>query len=477
MDATRTLRRLARAAALLSAAALLAAAASCGDVIGDRDDPNHLIVWHAFTSEEGEVFGEIVKEFEKDWESKNQGVDLRVDIEYIAYNDMFTKLRSAALARITPDVAFIDSIKITDLAFGQALVPINNLDGFKSRYGTIEGARGEFVKASFDAGVVNRLGETNLYGLPAQTTTVALFWNRTMFRDKAQELRQAGLDPSRAPRTWDELIAYGKVLNDADKGIHGYGLHGSLWFTFPILNMYGVKVIEYAESGRATAVWETENGEAAFDMVRKLSQSGTEGGAWKSGAQGPDQGFLNGIYAMCFTGPWKVQEYTNAKLDFDIAMIPAPDKAERELLDLAARGDAERLGDLAWSSSNVGGQTGAIMRSAVNPEVAYEFLEYFTGDPVQRQWASSLGQIPVRLSAWENLDMSKYPFIVKFMEQLALSERIPQIPLYGTLEEIFNREFNLFLAQPSMTSKEMLSRVEAGMDQQILGKVNEAVEE
>ena len=33
--------------------------------------------------------------------------------------------------------------------------------------------------------------------MPAQTTTLALFWNRRMFGAKAAELRAAGLDPER----------------------------------------------------------------------------------------------------------------------------------------------------------------------------------------------------------------------------------------------------------------------------------------
>ncbi len=114
------------------------------------------------------------------------------------------------------------------------------------------------------------------------------------------------------------------------------------------------------------------------------------------------------------------------------------------------------------------------MRAGENPDLAFEVLEHFTSERVQRRWASGLGQIPVRLSAWENLDMSKYPYIPKFMLQLRTAKRIPQIPLYGILEnDIFNPQIDLLL-QGGQTPKEMIKKMDADMNKRIFEKVNEA---
>lgn len=452
-------------------------AAGCGDGRAERDESDGEVVevWQAFNVEETIVFREIMRDFEREWSEKH-GRNLTVRVQYVAYNDMFTKLRTAALANITPDVAFLDAIKVTDLAFGNALVRVDELPQFQERYGTIEGARSQFVAASFNAGVVNRLGKPGLYGFPVQTTTVALFWNRELFRNRAEALAEAGLDPNRPPRDWDEMMAYGRVLTQPDRGIFAYGAHGSLWFNFPFFNMYNVPFIEYLEDGTAGPAISTPNGEAALERILSLTNSGFEGGAWKRSALSPDAGFLNRKYAMVLTGPWNVENFTNAGLDFDIGLIPAPTQEEIERLGLVAEDPAliETIGQQAYSSSNVGGQTGVILRSCDKPDIAFELLEYFTSEPVQRRWASGLGQIPVRLAAWEDLDMSKYPYIPKFMLQLRTARRIPQIPLYGILEnDIFNPQIDLLL-QNNQTPAEMLSRMESALQARILNPMNEA---
>jgi len=468
----------ARLLRIAAAALSLLALGSCGDPRGKvPEGAVRIQIWQAFNTEETAVFREIMNDFEKEWESKN-GKNLIVDLQYVAYNDMFTKLKTAAMADITPDVAFLDAIKVTDMSFGKGLVRLDELESFKRDFGTIETAREQFVGASFDAGLVNRLGETGLYGFPVQTTTVSLFWNREIFRNKATELRAAGLDPNRAPRDWDEMVAYGKVLTDTQRGVYAFGTYGSLWFNFPFFNMYGVGFVKYDEQGVGHPDIDTPNGIAAMTRILAIVNSGVEGGAWKRSALGPDAGFLNRNYAMALSGPWNVENVTNAGLDFDVALIPAPTQAEIDALGLPPSDPelVESLGIQAWSSSNVGGQTGVILRSSKDPDLAFQMLSYFTSEPVQRRWSTTLGQIPVRLAAWENLDMTKYPYVPKFMLQLRLAKRIPQIPLYGTLEsDVFNPQIDLLL-QNRQTPAEMVEKMEASMQRRILDRINEAAE-
>lgn len=465
------LRALAAAGCCLLAMLLAACDTDAGH--GDRIVVE---VWQAFNPEETLVFKTIMSELEAELAAE-KGQPVEIVIHYVSYGDMLTKLRTAAMAGMTPDVAFVDSIKVTDLAFGQALLPLDRLEPFRQRYGTIEAARGEFVRASFDAGVVNRKGEEHLYGLPVQTTTVALFWNRELFRNRAEQLRAAGLDPNRAPRDWEELIAYGTVLTDEARGVYGYGMSGALWFNFPIFNMYGVEFIRYDEAGRASAALAGERGRAALDRIRRIATSGAEGGAWRRSALFPDAGFINQKYAMILTGPWMVENFTNAGLDFDIALVPAPTPQEIRDLGLQPRGSEEELGPLAWSSSNVGGQTGVIMRTSQHPDIGFEILDRFTSEAVQRRWASDLGQLPVRLAAWPDLDTSKYPFLPKFMQQLALADRIPQIPLYAKLEtDIFNPEIDLLLQRPGYGVETMLDTMERRLERDILSRINESIE-
>ena len=49
------------------------------------------------------------------------------------------------------------------------------------------------------------------WGIPFQRSTIVLYWNKDAFKE-------AGLDPDKAPATWDEMVAFGKKLTKRDAG-------------------------------------------------------------------------------------------------------------------------------------------------------------------------------------------------------------------------------------------------------------------
>lgn len=67
-----------------------------------------------------------------------------------------------------------------------------------------------------------RLGQNigKLYGIPANNEAMMLICNKDI-------VKAAGLDPNRAPATWDELADYSKQIHDRT-GKYGYGLVGAL---------------------------------------------------------------------------------------------------------------------------------------------------------------------------------------------------------------------------------------------------------
>jgi multiple sugar transport system substrate-binding protein len=452
--------------AVVALAGLFFGATGCGEGRGGgaaAGDASHVVltIWQGFKFEEQTLFARQVEEFRARWEKANPGRRLTVRIQTVPYDNMVDKIKTAALARQTPDIAFVDSLKVVDLAYGRVLYPIDTLPNFG--YGSIEEAGADFVPAGFEACVVDRLGERNLYGLPAQVTCLALFWNRALFRQQADRLTRAGLDPTRPPRDWDEFSAYAKALTDADKGIWGYGFTKSLWFSFPVLNQYEVNIVEKdAASGRYRATFASARGEAAIAaLVRPVVVDRAEGGAWKAGGLGGDQGFLNGRYAMILMGPWFVEKFKSAGLDFGVALIPRIPDAEAARLGIAN----------PVSSSNIGGQSAVIFAKSRYPELAYELIAHVASAESQTAWADELGQIPVRLSAFPRVQATQFPELKVFMEQIRTARRPPPLPLYGILETAFNAELDLVL-QEKDTIPSALKNLDAVIEKRVLSEVN-----
>ena len=52
------------------------------------------------------------------------------------------------------------------------------------------------------------------YAVPKATNTIALYYNKDMFRAH-------GLDPDQPPETWDELVETARTLTDPENNVYG----------------------------------------------------------------------------------------------------------------------------------------------------------------------------------------------------------------------------------------------------------------
>jgi multiple sugar transport system substrate-binding protein len=448
--------------------------AGCGGEPGTaklRDASNaDLTIWHGFEGEERPYFAELVKEFESA-QAEKLGHAVRVAINYTPFPQMETKLRTATIAHETPDLCFFDALKVLGLAYGKALTRIDDIPGFPAE--SIEAFRSEFVPAAYDTCVVNVQGEVGLYGLPAQTTCVALFYNKAVFRRFHDSLKAAGLDPSRPPQTWDELESYAKAMTIPADGQYGWAMNRSLWWSYPMLNSTRAKLIEYAEDGKALNAFDDEKAFAGLALLEHLARSGFEGGAWRQGGLTPDQGFLEGKYAMCLNGPWKVADFLGAGLDFGVAPIPRLARAEAEKLGLIQPGATdEEWSQQVPSTSNLGGQNLVMFKTCPNKELALEFMLWFTSADVQRRWCSKLTQIPVRRAAREGLQLRNAEHFGVFVEQVSTTIAPPLVPLAGKLEvDIFNKELEL-LFEGAKTPQQAAAAIGEKLEKEILAKMN-----
>lgn len=76
----------------------------------------------------------------------------------------------------------------------------------------------DFDLSKLDQGILDNFSlNDNLYSMPFNVSTQILFYNKDMFKD-------AGLDPDKPPKTFDEIEEYAKKLTDKDKGVYGFSM-------------------------------------------------------------------------------------------------------------------------------------------------------------------------------------------------------------------------------------------------------------
>jgi multiple sugar transport system substrate-binding protein len=453
----------------------IAIPANAQDHQDKAQEPIRLRLWQGFKREEVTLLRQAMASFSEDWSRRN-GRQLILSEEQVPFDDMSTRLRMAAPggARLMPDMAMVDANKIAELVYGGVVVDLTQLKGMPA--GGIETARKEYSEGALETNILYWKGEERLFGLPAQTTTLALYWNKDMFTSKTKELIEANLDPNRPPRDWDELIAYSRALRDESQGHWGFAFNNSLWFTMPFINQYQGTFAKVDEKGKWVATPNDPGLLAALN--RKMNMylvDRIEAGAWQDSATNPDQGFLQQIYAMILTGPWNIEDFRRNRLNFGVALIPRVPLKEAIELGLVSPDTTPDSPEAAkLSSSSIGGQNIVLLNTCQHPEIAFEFMRYFTGERVQRQWAEELGQIPTYLPAQKDLVLKNFPEVKVFMEQVNLARPWPRLPRSGKIEtDMMNPNMNLVL-QGRITVEEAMRRVGNELTLRILNPVNEA---
>lgn len=107
----------------------------------------------------------------------------------------------------------------------------------------------------------------HIYTIPYAQFVQALYYRKDLFRD-------AGLDPNKPPRNWDEFYEYCKKLSKPERSQYGFAFdkgpqsRGYWWCNF--LWQAGGDVLEQLPDGRFKSVFNSQAGVEALKFYRKL---------------------------------------------------------------------------------------------------------------------------------------------------------------------------------------------------------------
>ena len=382
------------------------------------ETPSELVIWESYNDEEHAVFMKIVEQFEAK-------TGIKVKVQRVPFTGMEQKLLTAIATKSVPDLARVDYAFTAVLASKNGLEPLDDYD------------LGNLREVLFHPALAGNIYNGKLWGLPDQTTCIALFYNKDMFQ-------AAGIESP--PKTWDEFVQVAQKLTKPDEQIWGFAMHNSLWWTFPFFFTFGAKFL--SEDG-TRCLLDSPEAVAGFsfkvDLYRKYH---VEAGAWQSGAIPPDAGFRSGKYAMIFDGPWSIKSLNELGLNYGVALIPEGP---------------------AGTATAIGGTNMVIPKAAKHKSEAVEFLKFLLSKEIQAMWANELGQIPVNTEAFDAIDTVRHPYLPVFIEQIKHAHPRPPVPNYGDIERIFNAEMEAAL-KGLKTPEEALRAATERVNSEVLGK-------
>jgi multiple sugar transport system substrate-binding protein len=430
------LKRLIFAGLLLLAAGFLLFGARRTQAI-----PENVIVveyWEKWVGAEADQMRLIVDDF-----NRTVGAEKHIYVCYLSMSKLDQKLLIASAAGVPPDIAGLWDPQTAEFATLGAIEP---LDELAKKY-SIDERR--YKTVYWDA--CHYHGK--LWALPSTPACVALFYNKAVFRENAGKLRAAELDPSRPPRTLDELDRYARALDltDTQGRIQraGYLPMEPGWYVDFTPVWFGGSFFD-EKAGRFTL--DSQANVAAFNWIASYSKRLGSGAMVEfhdaaGGFDSPQNPFLTGEVAMEQQGPWMANYFYRLTHQSPwkptIAEAKVPREREDELTD---RRDNCDWAAAAFPSAVPGAEnvtycsvdTLVIPRGAPHADAAFEFMAYLAQQPVMEKLCTlHCKSSPLRNVSPEFLAHHPNPYISVF-EALSASPNArfaPQTPMWEQLRK------------------------------------------
>lgn len=365
--------------------------------------PVTLMFWNAYnTVTETPVLNKIViPKFEKE----NPGI--KVDDVNLPYAGMLQKFISASAAGNPPDLMRSDIAWMPQLASEGLLLDLSQQSWFAP------------IKKDAIAGPLStNLYKGDYYGLPDDTNTQVLFWNKADFA-------AAGI--SAPPTTLTQLYQDAVKLTIPSKSQYGLGVDSTdIWNVGPYVWSSGGGFANTALTSASGQI----NGQATKKALQELvtldknKDIGSDflGGA---GAVGGEAGFAKGQYAMLYDGPWGVGTYAKDNPQPSYGMAPLPAGA-------------------GGSVSVVGGEDLAIAKNGKHMADTIKFVK-FLASPFAQVAMSKAGD----MSGYKTdaaAEVQATPSLKVFAQQLLTAKARPVTQGYTKLDSSFAADLQSVLA-------------------------------
>lgn len=305
--------------------------------------------------------------------------DVKIDAVYAgSYQDTVTKALTAARGGKPPQLSVILSVDMFTLIDEDVIVPFDSL--------VQNSADKDWLNAFYPAFMENSRTGGKTYGIPFQRSTPVLYYNKEAFS-------KAGLDPEKAPATWDEMVQFAQQLTkrDASGKVTQWGLRipssGFPYWLFQGLTTEN-NVILANNDGNQTNFDDprvVESLQFLVDLSTKhkvMAPGIIEWGA-------TPKAFFEGQTAMMWTSTGNLTNVrSNAPFDFGVAMLPK--KIRR--------------------GAPTGGGNFYIFKDSTTEQkrASFEFVKWITAPEQAARWTIATGYVAPRPDAWETPAMQAY---------------------------------------------------------------------
>ena len=334
-------------------------------------EPVTIEFWHAMGGARIDLIQGIVDDFSA------QNPNISVEVQYTgSYNDTLNKTKAAAKAGNAPHVFHSYDVGTLQLVHSGIITPIEDIAAWDpidwteffdpvSSYYTVSGRH---------------------YSMPFNSSTPLLYYNKSFFK-------QAGLDPEKPPKTFEEVVSYARKLKTAIPGLKApvtWNLHSWYFEEFhcvmdaPLVNTGNGREGELPTK----ALFNEQAGQTILDWWTGMEAEGLfldVGPGWANHRAA----FGSGEVAMVMSSTSDVNQLTGLLAEkgweMGTGFIPRP---------AGAKGGVAIGGGSLWITNG-------------HPDdellAALKLVKFISQDEAQMAWHKGTGYFPVRKTAMEKL--------------------------------------------------------------------------
>ena len=319
----------------------------------------------------------IIDQYAADFNKENPDYNV-VPVYSGTYQETIVKVLTAHKSGKPPAAAILLSTDTFTLADEDAIIPIDNF------VKTDEDRA--WMKSFFPAFMLNSQFGNKTWGVPFQRSTVVLYWNKEAFKE-------AGLDPNKPPKTWDETVSMGQKLTkkDAAGNVTQWGIQvpssGFPYWLFQGFSTQNDSILANADGNQVKYDAPNVIGALQYwvDLSRKYGIHPPGVVEWGT----TPRDFMEKKVAMIWTTTGNLTNIrANAKFDFGVAMLPAGKKP----------------------GSPTGGGNFFIFKkvSPAEQEGSFKFAKWLTQPARAAQWSIDTGYVAVAPASYETEALKKY---------------------------------------------------------------------
>lgn len=306
---------------------------------------------------------------------ENQNPDIKVNAVYAGnYNDARIKALAALRSGKPAQLSVMFSIDIYELIEQDAIIAFDDI---------VKTAEEKaWLKSFYPTLMQNGRTAGKTWGIPFQRSTIVMYYNKDKFR-------KAGLDPDKAPATWQELVDAGKKLTAADGSQWGlmipstgypYWMFGALTMQNDQTLMNGAGNQTNFDAGPTVAALQFWKDLGAKHKI--MPQGTIEWGTLR-------KNFLEGKTAMMWHSTGNLTTVKkNAKFDFGVAMLPANKR----------RGTPTGGGNFYIFKKT----------SAAERKASLKLIRFMTSPSRAAEWSMKTGYMGVSPDAYKTEALQKY---------------------------------------------------------------------